>query len=120
MVIAGTDDRVVPYDGLLASDYRIASIPETLEFWRRQHACTGQKATPMPHRMEADSTRTLVVEWTGCRIEGGLKLYRIEGGGHVLPALTALPPDAEKRWGRSSQDFDTAAELWGYFRRFKR
>ena len=57
LVIAGTNDRIVPYDGWLLPGERLTSIPETLEFWRRIHHCTGQKAAFMAHRLNTDPTR---------------------------------------------------------------
>lgn len=120
LVIAGTNDRVVPYDGGLFPAFRVTSVPETMEFWRRRHGCTGQKSTMMPHRLDTDTTRTLVVEWTGCAIDGGLKLLRVEGGGHILPSFSELSPENEQRWGRRSHDFETSEEVWSFFRKFSR
>ncbi len=114
MVIAGTDDRVVPYDGQLTKSGRLTSVPETLEFWRRLMGCTGQHSAAMPHREPGDPTRTLIVDWSGCRQGTALRLYRVEGGGHILPALT--PASAEQRWGRRNRDFETSVETWEFFK----
>ena len=87
MVVAGTADPVQSYDGWLLPSGRLLSVPETLEFWRTLHGCTGQTGKPLPHREPTDTTRVALIEWTGCRTPGALRLYCVEGGGHHAPSL---------------------------------
>ena len=118
MVIAGTNDNNVRYDGWLTLDDRLTSVPETLEFWRRQHGCTGQKATMLPKQATNpdDRSRTLLVEWSGCKSEGGLRLYRVQGGGHNLPSTKPQPEEERKRFGLRNGDFETSEEVWRFFK----
>jgi polyhydroxybutyrate depolymerase len=115
LVIAGTNDRTQSYDGWLAPDFRLLSVPETMEFWRRLHGCTGQSGRILPHRDPGDPTRVLRIDWTGCAAgDGRLRLLRIEGGGHQLPSFTPLPDPP--RWaGRQNRDIETAEEVWRFF-----
>jgi len=100
MVIAGTDDPANPYAGWRGLRGRLLSVTDTLEFWRG-----------------ADPTRVAVIEWMGCRTPGALRLYRIDGGGHHAPALTAA---RNERFGWRNGDFDTADETWAFLRGFAR
>ena len=85
MAVAGTADPVQSSDGWLLPSGRLLSVPETLEFWRTLHGCTGQTGKPLPHREPTDTTRVALIEWTGCRTPGALRLYCVEGGGHHAP-----------------------------------
>jgi polyhydroxybutyrate depolymerase len=114
MVVAGTNDPVQAYDGWIFPGFRLISVPETLEFWRRLHGCTGQQARLLPHRDPTDTTRVLRIDWTGCPRPTALRLFRVQGGGHQLPSQAAtegLPP----RFGSRARDVETAEEVWAFF-----
>jgi polyhydroxybutyrate depolymerase len=116
LLLAGTGDRVQPYDGWLYAGYRLVSVPETLEFWRRQLGCSGQASRLLPHRQAADPTRAAIVDWSGCAPGTGLRFLRVEGGGHRLPSLGETQPlPGPASAGLQNQDFDTAEEIWRFF-----
>ncbi|MFC5757391.1 alpha/beta hydrolase family esterase [Rhizobium sp. GCM10022189] len=121
MMVNGTSDEVQRYDGYIRSFGRLLSVPETTEYWRRADGCTGQSATPLPHLNPHDLTRASLVQWSGCRPDTGVQLYRIENGGHCWPRLAppapADPADGP-RFGGCSNDIETAAEVWNFFRRY--
>ena len=120
-MLAGTLDTLVPYDGRQADGYRLAAVPETLEFWWSQHGCTELVAAHLkrpPANPTPGSISTLRIEATGCRVEGALRLYRVEGGGHTLPSLRPLAPEEQKRFGPRSTEFETSEEIWGFLKRF--
>ena len=120
LVIAGTADRSVRYDGQVRADYRITSIPETLEFWRRLHGCRSQNAALLAQRNADDPTRTERIEWSLCKSGGPLPLalYRIDGGGHTLPSLTPQTAEEEGRNGRRSRDFETSEVVWAFLKQW--
>lgn len=114
LALAGTDDRVQAWDGWLADGFRLLSLPETLDFWRRRHGCTGQAATVLPHRERGDPTRVRRIDWTGCAPGAALRLFRVEGGGHTLPSPAPRPrPGAWE--GARNRDLDAAEEIWRFF-----
>ncbi|MBV8849179.1 MAG: alpha/beta hydrolase fold domain-containing protein [Methylobacteriaceae bacterium] len=100
MAVAGTDDTWQNYDGFLNKDSRLLSVPETMEFWRRQHRCTGMDWKILPHRMAEDGTRIMLTTWTGCAAEGAVRLYRVNGGGHQVPTFAAGNPEWIEKGGR--------------------
>jgi polyhydroxybutyrate depolymerase len=121
VVIAGTDDTAQMYDGWLHPSGRLLSVAETLEFWRTRHGCAAQEAGFLPHRDRADRTGVMLVEWTGCAGERPLRFYRVQGGGHQMPSTTArATPLIEQKFGRRNADFETAEEVWRFFKRFTR
>jgi polyhydroxybutyrate depolymerase len=115
VVIAGTDDWTQAYDGAMAPEYRLMSVPETLEFWRRLRGCKGLKPTVIPRHEAADPTLAVLVEWTECSDPSPMRFFRIEGGGHSLPSFMPLPDGPKPRHGGRSQAIETAEELWKFF-----
>ena len=120
MVIAGTNDRILPYDGWLFPTGREISIPETMEHFRLLHGCTGQTAELRDDMDTGDGGRVLEVVWTGCRAPNAVKLLRVEGGGHNWPSLEPLP-EAWRGWsGAHNRDIESAEEIWTFLRQFRR
>jgi polyhydroxybutyrate depolymerase len=114
MVLAGTADRAQAFGGAQGPLGRLMSVPDTMNFWRQQHGCAGRMARPLPHRNADDPTSILLVEWGGCRTGAAPQLYRVEGGGHQLPSVSAGPnPNLRNR------DVETADEIWAFFKRFR-
>jgi polyhydroxybutyrate depolymerase len=93
-------------------------MPETVEFWRVRHGCTGQEMKRLPHRLSEDTTRIMLSEWTGCAIEGAVRLYRVNGGGHQVPSFAPGNPDWIKQGGPLDHDIETAEEFWSFARKF--
>ena len=119
--LAGTADPIQWYDGWLSPTGRLLSVPETMEFWRLKHGCTGQESRVLPHRLAEDPTRILLVQWTGCAVEDSVRLYRVNGGGHRVPSLTPEPEsDWTRKAGRQNLDIETVDEFWSFAKRFSR
>ena len=108
-VIAGTVDRSLPYDGWVLPNGRLLSVPETMDFWRRQHGCTEQSDKSLPASARSESNVRLIL-WTGCRQPDSVMLYRIEGGGHQAPSDEPSPPQWIKSFGIRNHDIEAAEE----------
>jgi polyhydroxybutyrate depolymerase len=115
MVIAGTDDLYQDYDGAMGSVFRLLSIPESLEFWRRLRGCLKQTTNPVPPHDRADLTAAVLVEWSECRDPSPQRFFRIEGGGHSLPSFRPFDERERRRHGGRSQAIETAEEVWAFF-----
>ena len=118
--VDGTNDPIQFYDGWLLPTGRLLSVPETLEFWRREHGCTGEEREMLPHRLAADPTRVELVEWIGCRTDNVVWLYRVADGGHQVPSFTAVPESWVREAGRQNQDIETIDEFWKFAASFSR
>jgi polyhydroxybutyrate depolymerase len=115
IVIAGTDDWTQTYDGRLLPEYRLMSVPETLEFWRRLRGCVAEKLTNVQPHASNDLTAAVLVEWTECKAPSPQRFFRIEGGGHSLPSFAPFADGERLRHGGRSQAIETAEELWAFF-----
>lgn len=120
LVIAGTNDRSLPYDGWLFSTGRELSIPETMEHFRLLHGCTGQTSDLLYDRDGEDDSRVLEVVWSGCAVENAVRLLRVEGGGHNAPSFEPLPETWRDWAGTHNRDIESADEIWAFLRRFER
>jgi polyhydroxybutyrate depolymerase len=120
LAVAGRNDPIQSYDGWLTEARRLLSVPETMEFWRVQHGCSGQTRRLLPHRNENDSTRVALVEWTGCRIAHAVNLYVVFGGGHQVPSFTPASPEWIREAGPRNQDIETFDEFWNFAKQFSR
>ena len=119
MVIAGTNDLILPYDGWIYKAGREISIPETMEFWRLRHGCARQKTKLLDDVNKADNSRVRLVEWTECIQEGAVKLLRVEGGGHTSPSYDPVSENWLKKAGGHNQDIESADEVWKFFNVFR-
>ena len=120
MVIAGTNDRILPYDGWLFPTGREISIPETMEHFRLLHGCTGQDTRLFDDRDATDNSRVREYLWTGCAREGAVKLLRVEGGGHTRPSYEPVSEDWRDRAGGHNQDIESAEEVWRFLSQFRK
>jgi polyhydroxybutyrate depolymerase len=119
MLIAGTNDNAQHYDGWIYPAGRQMSVVETLEYWRILNGCTGQQGTLLPHLNSNDRTRVAVINWTGCRKDSEVVLYKVIGGGHQFPSLMkANNPMGEQKFGLRNHDIESAEEIWRFVKRF--
>lgn len=118
-ILAGTADLIERYDGWLHPIGRQLSVPETIEYWRKRHGCTGQTVAPLPNIARDDRSGIGVVRWTGCAMENALVYYRVFGGGHRVPTLAPRRPGSPGRYGNRNRDIETAEEVWKFFRQHR-
>lgn len=117
LLINATADRILPYGGGKAnlSDDKgdVVSTDATLAPFAAAAGCAGSRnTTALPDRDSHDSSRAFVERSAGCKVP--VDLIRLEGAGHIPPALRATPgvPNA----GRNS-DIDGARTIADFFRR---
>jgi polyhydroxybutyrate depolymerase len=124
MIVAGTEDRVVPYDGgaVLAGPGddggRVASAEATAELWRRLDGCEGEpERFDLPDNDPTDGTQIHVTRWPECRAGSEVALYTVEGGGHRWPGSAKRIYDGERGriTGISTQDMDGIDVVWSFF-----
>ncbi len=116
LVIHGTADPLVPYDGGhvrgRGGGGSVLSVSATADVWLRRDACTGSTTVTLPDRSD-DGTRVRLREGTGCTPHTGVAVYTIVGGGHTWPGgLQYLP---ERLVGRTSRDLDAGQVMWDFF-----
>lgn len=119
MVIHGTEDSIVPYDGRDAETEPqggrpVLDIPETVRFWARLNgAADTPKTVELADTVTDDGTRVVRDEYAG---DTPAIELRIVGGGHTWPGGERLWP--EFIVGRISRDVNATEMIWEFFQRF--
>ena len=109
IVIQGTADRAVPYNG--GTSWVTPDLFPNIPAWTaRSAARNGCRPSPVESVIATDVTR---IEYPGCVGAAAVVLYRVEGGGHAWPGGK---PMAEWFVGRTSNGVDATAVMWQFFR----
>lgn len=102
LMINGTDDRKVPWNGGSPFGWYFLSVPDTVNFWRQQNDCTA--ASPLK---QLPSSRVEIARYTSCRGGSEVELVTLKGAGHVWPRGGSGP----------SQLVNGSQEIWNFFQR---
>lgn len=118
LMIAGTADPIVPYQGgkagWLGGKSELLSVDATLAIFAKAAGCgEGRATTAVPDR-DPRETRAYIDKLNGCKAP--IELVRIEGGGHAIPGHASSAGVNSARGPRNS-DFDSAKIIWDFFRR---
>jgi polyhydroxybutyrate depolymerase len=124
MVIAGTDDPLVPYNGGLVKGRgtsrggyggKVLSVSDTIKFWVANNNClTSPKITQLPNLDNNDATTVEHSVYTSTSNNTEVILYKINGGGHTWPGgLQYLPKFLV---GNTSRDINATQIIWQFFK----
>jgi polyhydroxybutyrate depolymerase len=119
MIINGTDDPIVPYNGgvvklLGSSRGAIASTDDTVRFWTRLNKCPDNPAgEDLPDNDPGDNTRVKKISYGPCGGGSRVVLYRVEGGGHTWPG--GLHYMFTKVIGYTSRDMNACDRISDFF-----
>lgn len=110
LMINGTDDRLVPFDGgpVARNRGRIVSTREAARLWREHNGCGPEPArSELPDKDPNDGCSVAKEVWSGGKVGTEVVLLTIRGGGHTWPG----------RGGGAGvcRDFDAAALIWEFF-----
>ncbi|WP_187393032.1 alpha/beta hydrolase family esterase [Maritimibacter fusiformis] len=113
LLIHGTDDPIVPFDGgrIISgwgTDMTLLSHDASIAFFADQAGCTGVGAVTTRDALD-DGTAAERSDWAGCDVP--LAGVRITGGGHKWPSGGPDLPFI----GRATFEFDGATEIWEFF-----
>jgi polyhydroxybutyrate depolymerase len=126
LMMNGTADPLIPYGGGRGTS-RFAgdgfwSTEETLLFWRRVNGCDARDAASVDLDDRDTSDQTTVTRITSrCPQGRDVVLYRINAGGHRMPASfpdTRFARLVNLMFGPQNHDIDGAEAIWAFFKRF--
>lgn len=118
LVINGTDDPLVPYQGGLVRAFGrnrgvIWSTERTVDFWANVNGCSGAaRSVALPDRDAGDGTITIRHDYQGCP-RAPVTLLEVKGGGHTWPGGSQYLPIA--LIGQVSRDFDASEAILAFF-----
>lgn len=119
LVMNGTDDPMVPYDGgeaqvLWSKRGKVISTDDYLEFWRKHNGCDSKKTIVDLPDKENDGTSVSKQTFNKCKKGGDVVLYKINGGGHTWAG--GLEILSERLLGKTSRDINACDEIWEFFK----
>ena len=126
LIMNGTADPLIPYEGGRGSSYYAAdgfwSTTKTVAFWRTLNGCEADDGatTDLPDRTPADQSTVTRIS-SRCPTGHDVVLYRVNDGGHRMPGLSPdarFPKIAAGLLGPQNSDIDGAETIWTFFSRF--
>ena len=121
LVMNGTEDPIIPFEGGEASLYgwfsagQVQSIEGTVAHWKRVNGITEEGRREQLPDLDPEDGSTVVRErWRGPSGHE-VVLYTIVGGGHTIPGGFMGVP--EFVLGPTNRDIDATVEIWRFFAR---
>jgi polyhydroxybutyrate depolymerase len=118
LIIMGTSDPMLPYNGGNSSDGNLRSAQASAEFFAKLNGhANPPKTTRLPHLDSSDSTSVDRTIWSDAG-KPEVVLDTINGGGHVLPlSKFSTVYYYGLNFGQTTGDLDAPAEIWEFFGR---
>ncbi|TYL92858.1 prolyl oligopeptidase family serine peptidase [Bradyrhizobium rifense] len=127
LIMNGTADPLIPYEGGRGSSYFAAdgfwSTEKTVAFWRELNGCESDDAsvTDLPDKAPNDQSSVTRIT-SHCPAGLDVLLYRVNGGGHRMPGFAPdarFPKVATGLLGPQNGDIDGAETIWAFFSQFR-
>ncbi len=123
LVMNGTEDPVIPYDGgcilnALCLRGRVMSTADTVAYWVNANgAVTEPSSERLRNRAWFDGSRVTVYHYDGGVTGTEVVYYEVEGGGHSVPGFETVSKLAQSIAGFKNRDINGPAEIWAFFQR---
>lgn len=121
MVINGTSDLLVPYNGASFSNngWHLTYFPtdSLMAFWRDKNGCNALPVIEMlPDIVPSEQSTITKFTWQNCRCNTQIILYRVNGGGHTWPGVVS--PFYELFAGQTNEDVHASVDIWNFFKNY--
>jgi polyhydroxybutyrate depolymerase len=115
LVINGTEDPLVPYEGGEVAFNRgsVISTDDTVDFWVDHNRCEAVSIITTWDADPDDETSVEISTYNDCNSDVFVQLYKVVGGGHTWPGTPLYAP--ERTIGRSSAEFHASEEIVAVF-----
>ncbi len=118
IVVNGTEDPIVPYRGGtvrvgLVGFGEVLSTDDTMALWARLNGC-GPPVAPIPLAKNGRGDGSRAVQIDHDCPGAGVRLVRVEGGGHAWPGGMQFLPSL--LIGQVNRDIDAGHAAWTFFK----
>ena len=118
LLINGTEDPIVPWDGGMVrfedQDLgHVIPVERTFSFWTRHNRCEDVEVTMIPDFAPNDGSRIERRKAVGCADDAKVELFVVQGAGHTWPSGWQYLP--QSMIGPTSHDIDAAVATWRFF-----
>ena len=119
LIISGTDDPMMPWDGGYVVKQpkrgKVISVPETVKYWVNYNRCSPTPTiTWGPDRYPQDGTRVRREVYSKDKNGTEVILYAVEGGGHTWPGGSSHLRKIIA--GKTSKDINANEVIWDFFK----
>ncbi len=117
LLIHGTEDPIVPYEGGLQDGPRspfYLSTTENLAHWAEYGGCSGDPETTAIPPAEGQTGELLLTSYTRCEPGIEIALCTVTGGGHTWPGSTENYDEALV--GPTSYALNASEYIWAFFK----
>jgi len=114
LFINGTADTVTPYTGgQQPGGAGVLSVEDAVKMWAHFNGCKGAPEVREIHDLK-NGPLVSVFTYGSCQDHSQVKLYKIDGGGHVWPG----EPEDISRAGAAKigRGIDASKEIWKFFK----
>lgn len=122
MVVNGTEDSWMPYDGgqVVGGGGEVVSTDETVAYWLQVNGLEPSPEIESLPELEPDEpTRVQLERYSDDQSVDRLRFYRMIDAGHAMPTLSRpISAQAESLVGPQNRDIEGAREAWAFFRQF--
>lgn len=119
LIMHGTEDPSVPWDGLSVGGEQMSlSVPDTILFWALHDECAPDALDYeiLPSMEAVPSTVVYHYTFAQCAADALVEFWVIEGGGHNLPGV---PDRLEPEIARTvNTDIHAAEVIWDFFQNY--
>jgi len=114
VMIDGTSDPVVPYDGGTEHNMNlpVISAEDSAQAWAKIDRCAEKPEKSKLPAKEKGGMETKVDTYTGCQQSAQVVLYSVKGGGNTWPGGEQY--EVEKTVGKTSQDINANEVIWSF------
>jgi polyhydroxybutyrate depolymerase len=118
LIIHGTADQIVPFDGGLREEIirnpNYLSAGQNASWWATQNGCLDSpRVERIPDRVPEDGTRVKVYRFEDCGPGREVVLYAVEGAGHTWPGSPNNAPASIV--GPTSFEINASEVIWSFF-----
>ena len=120
LVMNGTDDPVMPYNGgqIASNRGEVYSTAETVEYWKNRHQADAAPIVVEIPNSDSDDNSTVrrfsYVNGTGDSV---VEHYEVVNGGHTEPSMVERYGNLFKLIvGNQNGDMEMATEIWEFFK----
>lgn len=115
MLIHGTEDSVVPWEGGEVRgipEWRILSASATAEIWADINRCSSSPKVNGELSVAGKNALFRYRVYGGCKNDAGVVVYAFKGGEHTWPVGVVLQESASDKSNRVT---DAEEVIWGFF-----
>jgi len=125
LMVNGTNDPIVPFDGGITVRGTYLSAPATRDLWANANDVDKDQRmeTELPDKDLGDESTIICEDDPDPDSSDNIfvRFCRVEGGGHIMPSINhSIPRFVERRIGPQNRDIEGARFAWEFLSKHKK